>query len=290
MNIEPNRTGQAVESALFSLPLPELTALEHPEHGILPEKLEGGEAARDPSAQAQLHDEPVSTPVVATTPATTVVSPWLRTNDAFDAEDAHDLRDYLNDPVNPVTRAAWFGGSVLMALLLIGQVVHRYRGDLVIHPRFGPVVQSLYKSVGVDLRPNWQVRGYKVVGQARLFLMPLDPQDTGNENAGETAEGEAEDSTAIRFVTIISNDAKLPQPAPLVRLTLRNRWGDATGSRDFTPPEYLADRTMIGQLLEPGQRLRVVLNLYDFSSDAVGFDFDMCLPDDTGALRCADEG
>ena len=88
----------------------------------------------------------------------------------------------------------------------------------------------------------------------------------------------------------MTNGAKLPQPAPLVRLTLRDRWGDPTGARAFTPPEYLADRTMIGELLEPGQRLRVVLNLYDFGADAVGFDFDMCLPDDSGTLRCAHDG
>ncbi|NNF66927.1 MAG: DUF3426 domain-containing protein, partial [Gammaproteobacteria bacterium] len=198
-------------------------------------------------------------------------------NDAVDAEDARDLKDYLNAPVNKAVAAAWAGASLLMVLLLATQIVHRNRGDLVIHPKLGPVVNSIYKAAGVNLRPNWKIEEYEVVGQARLFEMP----------AEEIAQPEG--STALRFVTIITNGARLPQPAPMVRLTLRDRWGDPTGVRDFTPPEYLADRSLIGELLEPGQRLRVVLNIADPGNNVVGFDFDMCLPDAAGMLRCANE-
>lgn len=283
------------ESALFALPLPELTPLEHSEPAVLPEKLEGGEAAHVPSAQSRA---PKNDRAQTDEMPQVVPSIWARQqNDAYDAEDARDLRDYLSAPVNPAARAAWGAGTALMLLLLIVQVIHSNRSDLVIHPRLGPVVSKLYNAVGVELQPNWRINDYKIIGQARLFLMPLDadvPAGATDErprpDESDTATADyPDDATAIRFVAIISNGAKQAQPAPLVRLTLRDRWGDPTGARDFTPPEYLADRTMIGRLLEPGQRLRVVLNLYDFGSDAVGFDFDMCLPDDKGTLRCAHE-
>ena len=270
---EPETDEDAVdESALFTLPLPELTSLDRDVRDTFPEKLEGGEAAHDPSAQAGVQPGygAIEQPVVQ------AKTTRLRANDAFDAEDARDLKDYLNAPASRIETAAWGTGAALMAMLLIGQLVHRNRGDLVIHPRLGPIVSSMYETIGVDLRPNWRIADYKVVGQARIFQMP--PEETG-----------AADTTALRFVAIISNGAELPQPAPMVRLTLRDRWGDPTGVRDFTPPEYLADRGLIGQLLEPGQRLRVVLNLHDPGTAVVGFDFDMCLPDAAGTLRCSNE-
>ena len=261
-------------SVLFSLPLPELTPLDHEQRGMLPEKLEGGEAARDPCA---LTVSTTKHKIARFDTAKPTRSKAIRANDAIDAADARDLKHYLGGSKNRAVAAAWAGGSVLMALLLAGQIIHRNRGDLMIHPRLGPAVSSLYKVVGVNLRPNWQIRDYKVVGQARLFEMPSEVV------AGESA------AIALRFVTIITNGAKQPQPAPMVRLTLRDRWGDPTGIRDFAPPEYLADRTLIGRLLEPGQRLRVVLNIADPGTDVVGFDFDMCLPDGVGTLRCANE-
>ncbi|NNM20996.1 MAG: DUF3426 domain-containing protein [Gammaproteobacteria bacterium] len=265
------------ESALFSLPLPELTALDRDHDVVIPEKMEGGAAAQDPFAQTAVSPGQPELPEPPEPPPAALVS--SAASDAYDAEDARDLRDYLRAPGSRAATIGWSVGAALMTLLLVGQIVHRNRGDLVIHPRFGPAVSSLYGVAGGAPRPNWRISEYKVVGQARLFEMPAD----------ETTDN-ADDSTALRFVAIISNGADLPQPAPMVRLTLRDRWGDPTGIRDFTPPEYLADRALVGELLEPGQRLRVVLNLYDPGTDVVGFDFDMCLPDGAGTLRCADEG
>ncbi len=268
------------ESALFSLPVPELRAAGIVDPASVPEKLEGGEAAIDPFAQdsseamqqaaPDADAEPHRAPLAPTPPA-------MRANDAIDAEDARDLRDYLRaPPPGQLAAAGWIGGSVLLAVALVLQFVHHNRGDLVVHPRFGPAIASLYDVFGVEVRPNWRVDDYKIVGQARLIELTADGPDDPAANA-------------FRLVAIIANRADRPQPPPMVRITLRDRWGDPRGVRDFAPPEYLTDRSMIDGLLEPGQRLRVVLNLRDPGAEVDGFDFDMCLPDRQGTLRCSSE-
>ncbi|NND60320.1 MAG: DUF3426 domain-containing protein, partial [Gammaproteobacteria bacterium] len=261
----------AADSAEFlPQPVPELRSVGATTIASVPEKLEGGAGA------VQLIAPAATEQVNQVAPDTTAQpSPALRPNDAVDAEDARDLSNYLQAgrPSRWVT-IGWIAGSLFMILLLVAQFVHQHRGDLVLHPRFGGAIAGAYGVLGLDVRPNWRVDDYRVVGQARLMQMPDD--DEGGEDA-------------LRFVAIIANRAERPQPPPMVRLTLRDRWGDATGVRDFAPPEYLADRTMIDSLLEPGQRLRVVLNLQDPGTEVVGFDFDMCLPDASGTLRCSTE-
>jgi hypothetical protein len=99
----------------------------------------------------------------------------------------------------------------------------------------------------------------------------------------------ADGAAQLRLTATLTNDAARPQPYPLVRLTLEDRWGSAVGTRDFTPHEYLRDDARAARLLAPGEQARVELLVVDPGADTVGFALDTCLADVHGVVRCAND-
>ena len=79
------------------------------------------------------------------------------------------------------------------------------------------------------------------------------------------------------------------QPLPLVRLTLKDRYGNAVATRDLTPTEYLPPRAAGQRLLEPDQRIDAELHVMDPGQAAVGFEIDACLRAENGSVGCANE-
>ena len=164
---------------------------------------------------------------------------------------------------------AWAAGTGLALLLLLGQIVNHYRDRLAADTRFNHALTSLYGAFGVKLAPAWDLRAYDV-----------------------RQLGASVDSTSNGLITVrasVKNGARQPQPLPLLRVTLEDRFGNRIASRDVAPRFYLPPAVPAGSLLASGQRVDAQMGFIDPGASAVGFEIDACLPASGGAVTCAND-
>lgn len=176
------------------------------------------------------------------------------------------FHDFIETP--QPRRWPWTVASVLLILLLVAQVLHHYRQDLVRHPSFGPPLARLYAMFGHTLEPRWDVAAYNI----KQWGIVSDPQAPGT----------------LRVRASITNNANFAQPYPLLKLVLEDRFGANLGTREFKPDEYLPAPAAASRRLTAGTAADVDLAIVDPGDDAVGFQFDVCLPG--SSLRCAHDG
>jgi hypothetical protein len=170
-----------------------------------------------------------------------------------------------DDPAHPAMRLAWVGAAALLALALVGQMIHENRVWLAAHgPLRGPL-QSLYAALGVRVQPPANLSAY----QLRQWGV------TGDPNAAGT----------LRLRASILNTSAQLQPYPLLRVSLANRFGTHVGARDFEPAEYLG--RPIARLMTPGERADATLDIQDPGKDAEGFEIDVCLRGADQIIACA---
>jgi len=172
----------------------------------------------------------------------------------------------------PATRRpAWqyITGLALLSLVLLLQVVHHKRKDLVLNASFGPLVSTVYGWFGATIAPRWDLTAYTV------------------RQLGVEAEGT--DGSHLRVRLSVQNDSDRVQPLPLVRLTLTDRYDNPVATRDLEPQEYLPSKIADRRLLEPNQRIDGELHVIDPGRAAVGFEIDACLRSETGLIGCANE-
>jgi predicted Zn finger-like uncharacterized protein len=175
---------------------------------------------------------------------------------------------HLEEPSAPAQRAiqlAWGGAAAVLALILLGQMIHENRAWLAAHgPLRGPL-QSVYGAFGVKVQPPVNLSAY----QLRQWGV------TGDPNAAGT----------LRLRASILNTSAQLQPYPLLRVTLANRFGTHVGARDFEPAEYLG--RPIARLMTPGERADATLDIQDPGKDAEGFEIDVCLRGAGQTISCA---
>jgi predicted Zn finger-like uncharacterized protein len=168
----------------------------------------------------------------------------------------------------------WIAASIALAVVLALQAIHHHRDDLVRNPKLGPLVTRLYHAVGLTLQPQWELKAYELQ-QWGVLTDPAVP-DT------------------LRVRASITNRAVFPQPYPLIKLALQDRWGAPVGVRAFEPNEYLpatAPNGAADRLLAPKQRANAEIVIVDPGADAVGFQIHACLqyPQSPQALVCSDD-
>jgi len=166
-------------------------------------------------------------------------------------------------------RWQYVSGIVVLALLLVLQLLHYNRQSLALSPAFGPTASKVYGWFGVVLVPRWDLMAYSV------------------KQLGADAEGS--DGTRLRVRLSVHNESSRVQPLPLVRLTLRDRYGNAVATRDLEPRDYLPQRVADQRLLEPDQRIDAELHVIDPGKAAIGFEIDACLRGEGGDIGCANE-
>lgn len=155
----------------------------------------------------------------------------------------------------------------LVALLLV-QVVHHYRATLARHPQIGAPLQSMYGALGLTLRPDWNLHAYEV----RQWGVVADPAQPGT----------------LKVRASVKNLADFPQPYPLLKLVLEDRWGDQVRAREFDPSEYLDPTVAPDRMLAPAQQSNASIAIVDPGPDAEGFRFDVCLRGARGPVCAAD--
>jgi predicted Zn finger-like uncharacterized protein len=168
-------------------------------------------------------------------------------------------------PTYPAMRLVWGGAAAVLALALLGQMIHENRTWLAAHgPLRGPL-EVVYGALGVKVQPPANLSAY----QLRQWGV------TGDPNAAGT----------LRVRASILNTSAILQPYPLLRVTLANRFGTHVGARDFAPAEYLG--RPIARLMTPGERADATLDIQDPGKDAEGFEIDVCLRGADQTISCA---
>lgn len=164
--------------------------------------------------------------------------------------------------------AFWTLLAVPLVLLLLVQVVHHYRATLARHPQIGAPLQSAYGALGLTLRPDWNLHAYEV----RQWGVIADPSAPGT----------------LKVRASVKNLADFPQPYPLLKLVLEDRWGDQVRAREFDPSEYLDPTAAPNRMLAPAQQSNASIAIVDPGPDAEGFRFDVCLRGAKGPVCATD--
>jgi predicted Zn finger-like uncharacterized protein len=163
----------------------------------------------------------------------------------------------------------WSAGAALALVLLAAQVVNHYRDELAASSRFGRPLTALYASLGVQLVPHWDLRAYDV----RQLGASADPAGSG----------------IITVRASIKNAGPQPQPLPLLRVTLQDRFGNRIAARDVAPRFYVPRSVPETSSLAGGQRIDAEMGFLDPGANAVGFEIDACLPSSGGGITCAND-
>jgi predicted Zn finger-like uncharacterized protein len=164
--------------------------------------------------------------------------------------------------------APWAIAALVMLLVLAAQLVNHSRDALATHARLNRPLTALYAALGVPLRPHWDLHAYDV----RQLGASVDPGSGGE----------------ITVRASIRNGALQPQPLPLLRVTLEDRFGTPLASRDVSPRDYLPGAVPPSSFLSVDQRIDAEMAFVDPGSSAVGFEIDACLPTG-GTVACAND-
>ena len=169
-------------------------------------------------------------------------------------------------------RAGWLmAASFGLAALLVLQVAYRHAAALTEVPLLGPAMAGIQSRLGSGRAPDWDVGAYEL------------------QQRGVVAEPDAAGTLTVR--ASIRNSGRKAQPAPTLRLTLLDRFGNRVASRDLRPGEYAGAANAIpeGAMLQPGQRLDAEVSVLDPGGETVGFELDACLTRPDGSTACAAE-
>lgn len=159
-------------------------------------------------------------------------------------------------------------GTVLLGLLLVGQVIHAYRETLSTYGLFNQTIGSVYRLLGQHVTPAWNILGWQF----------------------EATNGSiADDRNVLTILSRIGNNSQSPLPYPLVHVSLTDRFEEIVGSRVLTPDEYLAGDLDPGRPVIPGENFTAVITIDEPSVDATGFKLNVCYRAVPGKVRCATE-
>ena len=178
--------------------------------------------------------------------------------------------DALAEPARPRYYWAYAAGAALLALTLVAQVVHQQREALVAWPRLAGPLSAFYASIGRPIALRGDLSAYDV------------------RQLGAVAAPDAAGTLLVR--ASLRNLSPRPQPMPLLRVTLQDRYGNRIASRDLTAAEYeqRPQGSAPRALLAAGARLETSVQLVDPGGNAVGFELDACLSE-RGTTRCAND-
>ena len=163
----------------------------------------------------------------------------------------------------------WSAGTGLALLTLLAQIVNHNRDELAATARFHRSLTALYASLGVPLAPHWDLRAYEV----RQLGASVEPASAG----------------VITVRASVKNGAAQPQPLPVLRVTLQDRFGNRIAARDVEPQLYLPHARPAPALLSAGERIDTEMGFVDPGANAVGFEIDACLPTRGGEVTCAND-
>lgn len=172
-------------------------------------------------------------------------------------------------PPEPGRHWGYTAGSVLAGLLLVIQLLHQQRDELATHPSLTEPLRRTYAALGIPLWPAWDLRSYEM---------------RSSEAVADRSSPGALD--ILGRMAVVGNERV---GLPLVRVTLRDRFGEPLGSRVFQPAEYLGRNAQLREPVSPGTLIPVEISLKDPGRDAQGFDVDVCVMSRRDGITCRGE-
>jgi hypothetical protein len=157
---------------------------------------------------------------------------------------------------------------VLLALALVGQVVHSSRESLATMGFFNRTIAPVYRMLGSPVTPAWNIKGWQFEAT------------TGNVDDAETV---------LTVVTRIVNRSGQPLPYPLIHVSLTDRWEEVMGSRILEPGEYLAGDLDPSSPVLAGENFTAVITIDNPSAESTGFKLNVCYRVSPENVRCAIE-
>jgi hypothetical protein len=149
-------------------------------------------------------------------------------------------------------RWPWAVALPLLALLLGLQLLLSQRVELAGDARWRPVVDGACGLFGCDV-PAWR--------EPRAFAM-----------LARSVRPHASRPGVLRVTTSLRNDARWPQPLPVVVLSLSDIDGRVLAARAVAPKEY--GRPAFA-LVPPGESVDIAFDVREPSPRAVSFDFQL---------------
>lgn len=215
---------------------------------------------------------PPPDPAVMLEPEKTAPASPLEASDAQQTNIAPRLPESAFDVegLRPRVGLAWKVGAGALAIALALQIVNHYRDGLAANPALRGPLSAVYSALGVKLAPHWNVHAYDV------------------RQLGASVSGAAAGQIVVR--ASVKNSADRPQPLPLLRVTLQDRFGNRIAARDVPPGDYLPSSVAPSSLLAAGSRVDATMVFVDPGPQAVGFEIDACLRQRSGDVACAHEG
>jgi len=167
----------------------------------------------------------------------------------------------------PRASLAWLLGAGALVVALALQIVNHYRDALAANPALSGPLTTAYSALGVKLAPRWNIHAYDV------------------RQLGASVAGAPAGEIVVR--ASVKNSANRAQPLPLLRVTLQDRFGNRIAARDVPPHDYLPSSVAPSSLLAAGSRVDATMVFVDPGPQAVGFEIDACLRQQSGAVACA---
>ncbi|MEJ2590231.1 MAG: DUF3426 domain-containing protein [Candidatus Thiodiazotropha sp.] len=148
----------------------------------------------------------------------------------------------------------WFAGSLVLLLLLGGQLVWLFKDSLIRHDMGRQAVSALCQVVGctVPIRRDTD----KIVIQSRNLSTHPDMPD-------------------VLFMQLVMiNNAGFAQPFPKVQLSLFNDKGALIARRTFAPDDYLPQDERGKRMMPESQPIQVEMQLRDPGKEVTGYTFE----------------
>jgi predicted Zn finger-like uncharacterized protein len=153
----------------------------------------------------------------------------------------------------PPSNRGWWLGSVLLAMLLGGQIAYAERDRLLHDQRVRPWLDRICDQFNCRLPMRTQVASIRLVSR-EVRPHPDAPR-------------------ALMISASMVNDASFTQRFPVVEVTLSDLGERAIAQRRFRPSEYLAEAESIERGFPAGATAPLVFEVADPGQEAVAFEF-----------------
>lgn len=155
-------------------------------------------------------------------------------------------------------RALWTLASLLLVLLLLGQLGYFYRNELARQPQLRPWMEHACAYLGCALPP---------------------PQDLAKiELAHATVMPHPDYAQALFLDATLINRADFVQPYPLLEVTLTDSDGQPVARRTFRPQQYLASGRSTSAGMPSNVAIPVGLEFTQPDARAVGYEVQLLPP------------
>jgi predicted Zn finger-like uncharacterized protein len=142
----------------------------------------------------------------------------------------------------------------MMSLLLAGQYLYFHRNEYASNPTLFTFLTTACNWLNCTLEPFRDIEQIDLINR-NIYSHP---------NV----------SNALVITATLVNHAPLPQPYPLIQVSLTNLQGQTIAARRFQPNEYLNQPDIPDAMMPPGKPVHVSIEVADPGERALAFEFE----------------